>query len=60
MVFLPHVTFDITGHLKITNVKIAYIFLMVRDRHVVSSYYEILMASQFVGLSESAHRFDIG
>ena len=40
------------GHFKITNVKIAYIFLMVRDKHVVTlkHYWEV----NDIGLSEFA------
>ncbi len=39
------------GHFKATNVKIAYIFLMVRDKHVVivKHYWEV-----DIRLSESA------
>ena len=51
----PWLTF--WGHFKYMNVKIAYIFLMVRDRHVVAMkhYWEF-----DIWLSESAHIFYIG
>ncbi len=39
----------LTGHFKVTNVKIAYVFMVVRDMHVVTMkhYWKIDM-----GLSE--------
>ena len=45
------------GHLKVTNVKIAYIVLTVRDRHMVTMkhYWEV-----DIGLLESAKKFDLG
>ncbi len=45
------------GHSKVMNVKIAYIFCMVRDKHVVTMkhYWEV-----DIGLSESAKTFDLG
>ncbi len=45
------------GHLKVTIVKIANIFLMVRDKHVVTmkDLWEV-----DIGLSESVEKFDPG
>ena len=51
----PWLTFR--GHFTVTNVKIAYDFLMVRNKHVVTMkhYWEV-----DIGLSESAKKFDLG
>ncbi len=45
------------GHLKVTNMKIAKIFLTVRDMHMVTmkNYWEV-----DIGLSESVKRIDFG
>jgi len=45
------------GHLKVTNVKIANIFLMVRDKHVVTMKH---VWEVDIGLSESVKKFDPG
>ena len=51
----PWLTF--WGHFKVTNVKIAYIFFMVRDKHMLTMkhYWEV-----DIELSESANKFDLG
>ena len=45
------------GHFKVTNVKIAYIFLTVQDKHMVAmkQYWDV-----DIGLSESVNKFDPG
>ena len=45
------------GHFKVKKVKIAYIFFMVRDKHVITMkhYWEV-----DIGLSESAKKIDLG
>jgi hypothetical protein len=52
----PSLTF--TGNFEVTNVKKAYIFLMVRDKHVglvtMKIYWEF-----DIGLSESANKLDL-
>ncbi len=43
------------GHLKVTNVKIANIFLMVQDKHMVTLKH---LWEVDIGLSESVTKFD--
>ena len=45
------------GHFKVTNVKIAYIVLIVQDKPVVTMkhYWEV-----DIGVSESTKKFDFG
>ncbi len=45
------------GHLKVTTVKIANIFLMVRDKHLVTMKH---LWEVYIGLSESINKFDPG
>ena len=45
------------GHLKVTTVKIANIFLMVRDKHVDTKKH---LWEVDIGLSESVNKFDPG
>ena len=51
----PWLTFR--GHFKATNVKIAYIVFMVRDKH--NGYYETLLGSRDIGRSESAKKLTL-
>ncbi len=51
-----HLNMTFKRHLKVTNVKIAYIFFMVRDKHMVTMkhYWEV-----DIGLSESVNNLTV-
>ena len=51
----PWMTFK--GQLKVTTVKIANIFLMVRDKHLVTMKH---LWEVYIGLSESINKFNSG